>query len=136
MIKNIKGWEISKKRKPRSFCSFYRYKWSGFWPVTRFDCKINTWCCVQFKNRQAWCGHFKHHKTEWSFHGKSKWGKQMFDWTLFGKKVFINWPFQDLNFSTWMGVNYIWTEEVHLYYSILSLRFYLAFLVDKRTKIV
>ena len=28
------------------------------------------------------------------------------------------------------------TEEVHLYYTILSLRFDLAFLVDKRTKIV
>ena len=32
---------------------------------------------------------------KWSFHGKSKWGKQMFEWTLFPKKCFIDWPFQD-----------------------------------------
>ena len=81
MIKNIKGWEISKKLqnasvysryfsgakvccmkeylkpswKPRSFCSSCRYKWCGFWPVTRSYCKINSLCCIQFKNRQVWC---------------------------------------------------------------------------------
>ena len=72
-----------------------RYKWSRFWPVSRSDCKIHSRSCVQFKNRQAWCDHFKHRNTNWSFHGKSKWGKQMFDWTFFWKKLFIDWPFQD-----------------------------------------
>ena len=89
-----RSFEAGFKGKPRSFCSSCRYKWAGFWPVTRSNCKINSRCCVQFRNRQAWSDHFKYHNTKWSFHGKSKWGKQTFDRTLFWKNLLIGWPFQ------------------------------------------